>query len=123
MTLTVSRRAAITIGVASVAGVLAGLWVSHIVVARWSPSSGMGIHAQVATLYKALPSTAHSVMLGDSLTHWGLRAEPLPSKSVLSRGIAGNRITSVRDKTWGSVMLQRPLGLIEKQAVILFPFQ
>jgi hypothetical protein len=101
MTLTVSRRTAITIGVASVAGVLPGLWVSHIVVARWSPSSGMDIHAQVASLYKALPSNAHSVMLGDLLTHWGLWSELLPSKSVLNRGIAGNKIISVRDKTRG----------------------
>jgi hypothetical protein len=94
MTLTVPRRTAIAIGVASVVGALMGLLVPYMVAQR-SPSSGIGIHAQVAPLYKALPSTAHSVMLGDSLTHWGLWSELLPSKSVLNRGIAGDSIEKI----------------------------
>ena len=94
MTLAVPRRAAIAIGVASAAGVIVGLAVPYLV-ARWSPLSGIGIHAQVAPLYKAFPSTAHSVMLGDSLTHWGLWAEMLPTKSVLNRGIAGDTIEKI----------------------------
>lgn len=112
MTLAISRRAALGMAVAGITGLLIGLALPHVAnwwEARWAVSrgAGIGIHAQVVPLYQAVPSTAPSVMLGDSLTHWGLWSELLPFKSVLNRGIAGDTIEKVATRL-DAVVQARP---------------
>jgi len=46
-------------------------------------------------LYNAYNSTADIVMLGDSITHFANWNELLPERSILNRGIAGDRTSDV----------------------------
>ncbi len=89
------RRPARALAAAVLAGALLG-WCAQWGVNRWTVApQGLGIHRQVAPIYQAIRSHTHSVMLGDSLTHWGPWPELLPTKSVVNRGIAGDSIEKI----------------------------
>lgn len=52
-------------------------------------------HVAKTSVYAALDGPSDTVMLGDSLTHWGEWSELFPGKSISNRGIAGDEISHV----------------------------
>jgi lysophospholipase L1-like esterase len=52
-------------------------------------------HVAKTSVYAALDGPSDTVMLGDSLTHWGEWSELFPGKSIANRGIAGDEIRNI----------------------------
>lgn len=62
---------------------------------RLRRTNSSDIHAAKTSVYEALDGPSDTVMLGDSLTHWGEWSELFPGKRVANRGIAGDEIRNV----------------------------
>lgn len=56
------------------------------------------IHAAKVSTHLAITRQADTVLLGDSLTHWGEWSELLPGKSIANRGIAGDKLIQIFDR-------------------------
>jgi lysophospholipase L1-like esterase len=83
---------------ATVASLLLGSVIGfggRMVLDRLRRENSNDTHAAKTSVYKALKDPRDTVMLGDSLTHWGEWSELFPSKSIANRGIAGDEIRDI----------------------------
>lgn len=67
----------------------------RMVVERLRRPSSSDTHAAKTSVHAALDGPSDTVMLGDSLTHWGEWSELFPGKSISNRGIAGDEIENI----------------------------
>ena len=66
-----------------------------LVVDRLRRTNSSDTHAAKTSVHAALDGPSETVMLGDSLTHWGEWSELFPGKSISNRGIAGDEIRNI----------------------------
>ena len=67
----------------------------RMVVERLRRPNSSDTHAAKTSVHAALDGPSDTVMLGDSLTHWGEWSELFPGKSISNRGIAGDEIKNI----------------------------
>ena len=67
----------------------------RMVIDRLRRSNSSDTHAAKTSVHAALDGPSDTVMLGDSLTHWGEWSELFPGKSISNRGIAGDEIKNI----------------------------